>query len=190
MNSRVSFSCGVTVNWPPTVHSKDSIKWSITLSKLIVVGWHFLPLPNTWLLATVHISLCSAGENVILSRPSYVLHSYTWNMPPSSTTINWSCISCTPTVDPIDVGISSINLFEATVKFNPLTRTWFLASINMVMLIHSPDVTISTCRHMLQTSSEPCPSSTSIHWVFKDLMSSIDSLHLIVTGIKLNTFRT
>ena len=170
----------------PTGHSKDGIERGITLSELVVVGGHFLPFSNTGFGAAIDITLARNGKYFVLSRPRYVVHlGRCRDVPPPFAIIDGLGINRTATVDSVHEGITAINLLKTTANILPLSITRFLAFEDLVTIVHSPYIAISTARYVLQSSANSLPSSATINGSLEDLMTSVHPPHLFITSINL-----
>ena len=111
-----------------------------------------------------------------------------WDVPPPFAIIDGLGINCATAIYSIHVCITSIDLLKTTTNILPRTITWFLAFEDLVTIVYSPYVAISTARHMLQSSTNPLPVSATVDSSFVDLMTSVDPPDLIITSINLDLF--
>ena len=109
-----------------------------------------------------------------------------WNLPPTSTSVNRSYKDVIAIVHTIDIGMTTINLLQTATDLDLATRTRLFAFVDVVIAVHSPDIIISTGRDMFQTSSNLRPAPTAIHWVFVYIICSVDSPYLVIISIHLS----
>ena len=181
-----SFPRLVSEDSAPTGHCEDGIEGGITLTELVVVGRHFLPFSNTGFGAAIDITLARNGKYFVLSRPRYVVHlGWCRDVPPPFAIIDGLGINRTATVDSVHEGITAIDLLQTTANILPRTGARFLAFEDLVTVVHSPYVAVSTARYVLQSSANSLPSSATVDSSLEDLMTSVHPPHLFITSINL-----
>ena len=106
-------------------------------------------------------------------------------MPPTSTTVDGTRIDIVSGIHSVNALLSPVDLSQTSVHLNPLARARLLAFVDLICVVDAPDVAVTRGRHVLQSSRNVLPSTTTVHWALKDLATRVHSPHLVIVYVQL-----